>query len=371
MGYNEARMKYLDPYRQPERLKALASSLQDIPLGGRNVTLMEVCGTHTMNVHRHGVRDVLPTDVRLISGPGCPVCVTPRRGIDTAIAYARRPETIVATFGDMMRVPGSTSSMAEERVRGADVRVVYSALDAVHIARDNPEKSVVFVGIGFETTIPGIAQTILIADKEGIRNFMVLALGKIIPPAMELLVDDPRLNINGFLAAAHVSTIIGLKPYEPIAKKGVPVVVAGFEPADILAGVAALLGQISEGRSEVENEYARVARPDGNPQALGIMNKVFEISDAEWHGLGVIPGSGLKIREEYALFDAERRIPVEVEPTRRESGCRCGEILMGLIEPPDCPLFGNVCTPSTPEGSCMVSSEGTCAAYYKYRGTES
>ena len=348
-------------------LEALAASLNAIPLPDRQITLMEVCGTHTMNVHRHGVRDLLPKNVRLISGPGCPVCVTPRRGIDTGIAYARDPGVILATFGDMMRVPGSTSSLAAERSRGADVRIVYSALDAVDFARANPGRDVVLMGIGFETTSPGIAQTILVAEHEGVRNFKVVELGKVIPPAMELLVDDPRLNIQGFLAAAHVSTIIGTKPYEPIAKKGVPVVVAGFEPADILAGVAALLRQIGEGRSEVENEYSRVARRDGNAQALEILDTVFEIADSEWLGLGMIPKSGMKIRERFAQFDAEKSHPVEVEPTRRETGCRCGDILMGLIEPPECPLFERVCTPSTPEGSCMVSSEGTCAAYYKYR----
>lgn len=359
-------MRYLDPYRIPARLKALAASLRDIPLPDRQITLMEVCGTHTMNIHRHGLRSVLPENVRLISGPGCPVCVTPRRGIDAAISYARDPGVIVATFGDMMRVPGSTSSLEQERAKGADVRVVYSALDAVEIAKAEPGKEVVFIGIGFETTTPGIAQTILIAEQERVANYRVLALGKVIPPAMELLVDDPRLNIQGFLAAAHVSTIIGMKPYEPISSKGVPVVVAGFEPADILAGVSALLKQISEGRSAVENEYSRVARPEGNPRALEVMQTVFEIADAEWHGLGVIPKSGMKIRERFAGFDAERVHPVEVEATRRESGCRCGDVLMGLIEPPECPLFGNVCTPAAPEGSCMVSSEGTCAAYYKY-----
>jgi hydrogenase expression/formation protein HypD len=361
-------MKHLDPYRLPDRLRALTASLREIPLPQREIALMEVCGTHTMNIHRHGIRNVLPDRVRLISGPGCPVCVTPRRGIDTAIAYTRDPDVIVATFGDMMRVPGSTSSLADERAKGADIRVVYSALDALEIAKNNPDKTVVFLGIGFETTVPGSAQTILVAEREKIGNFNILALGKMIPPAMELLVDDPRLNIQGFLAAAHVSTIIGMKPYEPIAAKGVPVVIAGFEPADILAGISALLKQVSEGRSQVENEYSRVARPDGNPRAIEILNEVFEIADSEWHGLGRIPSSGLKIRERYARFDAEKEHPVEVEPTRIETGCRCGEVLMGLIEPPECPLFGIVCTPSTPEGSCMVSSEGTCAAFYKYRG---
>jgi len=330
---------------------------------------MEVCGTHTMNVHRHGIRDVFPSNVRLISGPGCPVCVTPRHGLDTAIAYARDPEVIVATFGDMIRVPGSTSSLSDERSRGADVRIVYSQLDSIDIARKNPDKTVVFMGIGFETTVPGLAQTIIVAEKEGLKNFKALSLGKVIPPAMDLLASDPELNIHGFLGAAHVSTIIGLKPYEPIAEKGIPVVVAGFEPADILAGIYSLLKQISEGRSEVENEYSRIARPEGNPKAVELIERVFEVVDSEWLGFGVIPKSGLRIRDEYVEFDAERSYPVEVEEEIKVTGCRCGEVLKGLIDPPECGLFGKVCTPSEPKGACMVSSEGTCAAWYKYGGS--
>jgi hydrogenase expression/formation protein HypD len=363
-------MKHLDPYRVPGRLRALAASIREMPLPDEEIVLMEVCGTHTMNIHRHGVRDLFPKNVRLISGPGCPVCVTPRSGIDAAIAYAREPHVIVATFGDMVRVPGSSSSLEKERAGGADVRIVYSPLDSLSFARDNRSKDIIFMGIGFETTSPAIAQTVLKAREEGLTNFKVLALGKLIPPAMELLVADPRLRIRGFLAAAHVTTIIGLKPYEPIAARGIAVVVAGFEPADILAGVRALLKQISEGRSAVENEYSRVARPGGNPLALETLYRVFEPVDSEWLGLGEIPQSGIRIREELSDFDAERAHPVQVEPTRTETGCRCGEVLMGLIEPPDCALFATVCTPSSPEGACMVSSEGTCAAYYKYRRFE-
>jgi hydrogenase expression/formation protein HypD len=270
----------------------------------------------------------------------------------------------------MIRVPGSTSSLADERSRGADIRIVYSQLDSLKIAKERKDKTVVFMGIGFETTVPGLAQTILVAHKEGITNFKALSLGKVIPPAMELLADDPGLNIHGFLAAAHVSTIIGLKPYEPIASKGIPVVVAGFEPADILAGIYSLLKQVSEGRAKVENEYSRVARPDGNKVAKELIEKVFEIADSEWLGFGVIPKSGLKIRDEYAEYDAEMAYPAEVEPEVKVTGCRCGDVLKGLIDPPECGLFGKVCTPSKPKGACMVSSEGTCAAWFKYRGVE-
>ena len=360
-------MEHLEPYRRQATLHALAARLHDLPLPDRRINLMEVCGTHTMNVHRHGVKDVFPKNVRLISGPGCPVCVTPRKGLDTAISYARDPNVITATFGDMIRVPGSTSSLADERPKGADIRIVYSQLDGLKIARENPRKTVVFIGIGFETTLPGTASAILKAENESLANFKVLSLGKLIPPAMELLASDPELNIHGFLAAAHVSTIIGLKPYEPVAAKGIPVVVAGFEPADILAGIYALLKQIVEGRSDVENVYTRVARPDGNARAMEIINTVFEPVDSEWLGFGTIPQSGMKIRVEYGGFDAEKAHPVEVEPTRIFSGCRCGEVLKGLIEPPQCGLFGGECTPTHPQGACMVSSEGTCAAFYKYR----
>jgi len=363
-------MKHIEPYRRPGSLRALARRLHSIPLPDRPINLMEVCGTHTMNVHRHGIRDLFPANVRLISGPGCPVCVTPRRGLDTAIAYARDPNVILATFGDMIRVPGSTSSLQDERAKGSDIRILYSQLDAVEIARQNPDKIVVLVGIGFETTLPGNAMSVLKAKESGVGNFKLLSLGKIIPPAMELLANDPELNIHGFLAAAHVSTIIGLNPYEPIAAKGIPVVVAGFEPADILDGIAMLLQQVSDGRAEVENEYKRVARHDGNPRAREIIGKVFEVADSDWHGFGTIPMSGMKIREEYSEFDAEISYPVEVEPTRLITGCRCGDVLKGLIEPPECGLFGNVCTPSSPQGACMVSSEGTCAAFYKYRRVE-
>jgi len=362
-------MKHIDPYRDPARLRALAARLHDIQLPDRPINLMEVCGTHTMNVHRHGIRDVFPPGVRLISGPGCPVCVTPRHSLDTAIAYARDPGVIVATFGDMIRVPGSTSSLADERSKGSDIRIIYSQLDALEIARENPGKSVVLMGIGFETTLPGAAQTVIVARDRGIENFNVLSLGKIIPPAMDLLASDPELNIHGFLAAAHVSTIIGLEPYTPIAGKGIPVVVAGFEPADILMGIHALLMQVSENRSDIENVYTRVARREGNPTAMGIINTVFEPADSEWLGFGIIPKSGMKIRDEFAAFDAERAHPVDVELEIEVKGCRCGDVLKGLIEPPECALFGKACTPSKPKGSCMVSSEGTCAAYYKYKST--
>jgi hydrogenase expression/formation protein HypD len=360
-------MKYIDPYREPGLLKSLVAKLHGTNRQDRPVAFMEVCGTHTMNIHRHGIREVLPKNIRLISGPGCPVCVTPRSGIDTAVAYARRPDTIVASFGDMLRVPGSTSSLIDERSMGADVRVVYSPIDAVEIAKEHREKKIVFVGIGFETTVPTVAISILKALDENLKNYFVLSLGKLIPPAMNALVADPRLKINGFLCPAHVSAIIGMKPYEPIARKGIPCVIAGFEPADILSGLISLLKQVNDGKAYVENGYKRVVRYEGNPKAQEIISTVFEPVDAEWHGLGTMPESGLEIRDEYEELDAVRALPVEMEQTIPAEGCRCGDVLMGLIDPPECALFAKSCTTETPFGACMVSSEGTCAAWYKYR----
>ncbi|HDS30324.1 MAG TPA: hydrogenase formation protein HypD [Firmicutes bacterium] len=360
-------MKHIDPYRHPGLIKSLVSKLHETNIDGRSIAFMEVCGTHTMNIHRHGIRDVLPENIRMISGPGCPVCVTPRTGIDNAVAYARIPDTIVASFGDMLRVPGSTSSLIDERSKGADVRVVYSPLDAVEIAKKNPGRKIVFLGIGFETTVPTVAMSIIKALDENLKNYFVLPLGKLIPPAMDALVSNPNLKIDGFLCPAHVSAIIGMKPYESVVAKGIPCVIAGFEPADILSGLIMLLSQVIEGRAEVENEYSRVVRYDGNPKARGIIKTVFEPDDVEWYGLGTIPMSGLKIRDEYAELDASRALPVDVEPTIPAHGCRCGDVLTGLIDPPDCPLFGKKCTPEMPFGACMVSSEGTCAAWFKYR----
>lgn len=328
---------------------------------------MEVCGTHTMAIYRQGIRTLLPDKVGLTSGPGCPVCVTPVEFVDKAVALARMPDVIVTTFGDMMRVPGSSTSLLREKACGADVRIVYSPLDAVSIAEKNPGKRVVFLGVGFETTAPTIAASILDAGKREVNNFFVLCAHKTMPQAMSALTADPDLQIDGYLCPAHVSTIIGANAYIPLsAARRIPCVITGFEPVDILQGIAMLVRQITEKEARVDNQYSRFVRPGGNPQALDILQRVFEPCDARWRGLGVIPGSGLAIREVFARFDIEKVLNIETEVPHEPAGCRCGEILMGKIVPSDCPLFGKACTPEEPVGACMVSSEGVCSAAFKY-----
>jgi hydrogenase expression/formation protein HypD len=361
-------MNYQDEFRNREIVLGLARELRELVAGReRPMTFMEVCGTHTMAIYQFGLRQLLPPQVRLISGPGCPVCVTPNGYVDQAIAYCRLPETIVATFGDMVRVPGSSSSLLEERAKGADVRIVYSPLDAVALAKANPGKRVIFLGVGFETTAPTIAGSILVAARQGLANYFVLGSHKTIPIPMQVLTADPELAIDGYLCPAHVSAIIGADAYRPLAAVyGTACVVTGFEPADVLQGVLMLARQVMAGESRVEIQYRRVVKWEGNARAREVLAEVFAASDAEWRGIGVIPGSGLAIRDAYAAFDAARAIPVAVEPLREHVGCSCGEVLKGKVSPFDCPLFATACTPESPVGACMVSSEGTCAAAYKY-----
>lgn len=361
-------MKYLDEYRDRKlalglaaRIGAVAGKLE------KAVTFMEVCGTHTMSIYQYGLRRLLPPRVSLISGPGCPVCVTPIHYVDKAVACCRLPGSIVATFGDMLRVPGSTSSLMEERARGGDVRIVYSPLDAVSLAVRNPDKKVVFLGVGFETTAPTIAASIKTAAAEGLSNYFVLSANKTIPVTMQVLSADPDLAIDGYICPAHVSAIIGASAYRPLAEEQrVPCVVTGFEPVDIMQGVEMLVNQVIEGRSAVEIEYSRVVSWEGNRKAREVMAEVFAPCDAEWRGIGVIPASGLEIRGEYAAFDAEKSLSMTPERAREPEGCRCGDILKGKATPFQCPLFATACTPEAPVGACMVSSEGTCAAAYKY-----
>jgi len=361
-------MKYQDEYRNREIVQGIAGRLAELSAGvDRVMTFMEVCGTHTMSIYQYGLRALLPQGIRLISGPGCPVCVTPNSYLDMAIACCRQPGVIVATFGDMLRVPGSSSSLMAERAKGADIRIVYSPLDAVKLAAQHPDLKVVFLGVGFETTAPTIAGSILSAKMQGVANFFVLASHKTMPAPMAALASDPELKIDGFICPAHVSAIIGAHAYEPLARDyGRPCVITGFEPADVMQGISMLAHQVLAGESRVEIQYSRAVRPEGNPKAMKIMEQVFEPCDAEWRGLGSIPGSGLRIREEFSAFDAEREIPLEVEPCREPAGCRCGDVLKGALAPFDCPLFASVCTPESPVGACMVSTEGTCAAAYKY-----
>jgi hydrogenase expression/formation protein HypD len=361
-------MNLFAPFRDPElahgQLAAIARTVCDYP---RRIALMEVCGTHTMAIGQHGLRALLPPQIRLISGPGCPVCVTPVDYVDHAVALARRPDTLLATFGDMVRVPGSSSSLQHEQARGGNVRVVYSPLDAVALAEKHPGHSVVFLAVGFETTAPTIAGAIVTARRKGLTNFFVLCAHKTIPGPLAVLAGDPDLQIDGYLCPAHVSAIIGADAYRPLVERyRIPCVVTGFEPLDILQGVLMLVRQVVAGRAEVEIQYRRVVRTAGNPKAQALLAEVFEPCAAHWRGIGEIPGSGLRLRPGYADFDAARHLPVTVEPPREPAGCRCAEILKGQIRPQDCPLFGSVCTPETPVGACMVSSEGTCAAEYKY-----
>lgn len=359
-------MKYIDEFRNRAdcegAAKAIASIAKDTEL-----TFMEVCGTHTMALFRYGIRDILPPGITLLSGPGCPVCVTPNSSIDRAVALAKRKDIIIATFGDMTRVPGSSSSLAREHSAGADVRIIYSPLQSLQIAEDNPGKKVVFLGIGFETTAPLIAATIKEAVKREMGNFSVLCCHRLIPPAISFLLESGKVGIDGFMLPGHVSVIIGTDAYGFIAEQhGKACVVAGFEPFDMLQSVLMLLKQVKESRPVVENQYTRAVRSEGNVHALQSMREVFESCDCEWRGLGTIPQSGLRIKDRYRMHDA-MNIPVDVEPSREYAGCICGAILRGELTPADCTLFGTVCTPEEPKGACMVSSEGTCAAYYKYR----
>lgn len=333
----------------------------------RPMSIMEVCGTHTVAIAKYGLRGVMPEQVRLLSGPGCPVCVTSNADIDLAVEFARQPGVTVATFGDMMKVPGSRSSLSREKADGRDVRIVYSPLDALALAQREPDRHVVFIGVGFETTVPLIAAAIERADAAGLENFSVFSAHKTVPEALRALVDDPDVAVDGFILPGHVSAIIGVEPYRFLAEEyGVASVIAGFEPVDVLQGVWMLAAQLSEGRSAVEVAYTRGVPPEGNPTAVAHIERVFEPSDAEWRGIGVIPGTGLSIRPAYERFDAMLRVPVEPEPPRETPGCQCGEVLRGVTLPFECRLFAKACTPEHPVGPCMVSSEGSCAAYYRY-----
>ncbi len=357
----------LSAFKDPQLAKGLVESIRTFAPTDRQVTLMEVCGTHTVSIARNGIRSLMPENVRLASGPGCPVCVTSNHDIDKVIALARIPGVIITTFGDMTRVPGSTSSLLAEQANGADVRIVYSPLDALRIAQENPESQVVFVGVGFETTTPLVAMAIKRAAAAGLQSFSVYAAHKNMPGALEAIVNDPELKVDALILPGHVSTIIGAEPYRFLAERyGIPGVITGFEPNDMLQGIAMIMRQIAERRADIEIAYSRGVMQEGNPTALAAIDEVFETVPANWRGIGEIPGSGYRIRDEFADFDAMRRLAPEVEPTVEHAGCRCGDVLRGIITPADCPLFRKACSPENPIGPCMVSSEGACAAYYRY-----
>ncbi len=358
-------MKYLDEYRDSSLAKALVAELQKAVT--QPLRIMEVCGSHTMAIFRNGIRSILPEGLELISGPGCPVCVTSASHMDAFIAMADKPGVRVTIFGDLFRVPGSHGSLANASSRGAKIDIVYSPMDALEVAKTHPEDLVVFLGVGFETTTPGIAATILAAKTQNIKNFMVFSTQKVMPPPLIALLDDPALKINGLLCPGHVSSIIGASAYQPLADNyHLACVVAGFETADLLHGLISLARQVGRGEAKVENTYGRVVSWEGNPRAMKMVDEIFEPYDMEWRGLGVIPGSGLKIRKKYAEFDAEVRLNITLPEASEAKGCMCGNILKGMNNPRECPLFNTRCTPANPIGPCMVSSEGTCAAFHKY-----
>jgi hydrogenase expression/formation protein HypD len=361
-------MRFVDEYRDAGKARALAASIARLCEPGREYKFMEVCGGHTHTIYKHGLEDHLPENITLVHGPGCPVCVIPMGRVDDAIHIAGRPGVIMTSFGDMMRVPGGRGSFFDSKAAGADIRMVYSPLDALKIARQNPDKKVVFLAIGFETTAPSTAMTVLRAKAEGLTNFSVFCNHVTIIPAIKAILDSPDLRLDGFIGPGHVSTVIGCRPYEFIARDhGKPLVVAGFEPLDILRSVHMLLTQLAEGRSAVENQYGRVVPWDGNPRALKVISETMEPRPYfEWRGLGFISHSALRVRDAYAEFDAERIFEIPGSRVADPKACQCGEVLKGVLKPWECKVFGTACTPETPIGTCMVSSEGACAAYYNF-----
>lgn len=366
-------MKYVNEFRDPQKAQALLQEIQQLAAQlGRSTSnplkLMEVCGGHTHSIFKYGLEELLPATIELIHGPGCPVCVMPKGRLDDAIALAQTPNVIFATFGDAMRVPGSKYSLLQAKAQGADIRMVYSPLDCLQIAKENPNQEVIFFGIGFETTAPSTALTILQAEAEKINNFSLFANHVLVIPALQALLENPDLQLDGFIGPGHVSTVIGYQPYQFISEfYHLPLVVSGFEPNDILQSIWMLLKQMVAGRCQVENQYSRLVQAQGNPVALNAIHQVFEVRETfAWRGLGDIPNSGLKIRPKYAQFDAEAKFTLPNLKVADHKACQCGEILKGVLKPWHCKVFGTACTPETPIGTCMVSSEGACAAYYKY-----
>jgi hydrogenase expression/formation protein HypD len=360
-------LTYTQKFKDPEISKALVARIRE--KSTRPLRLMEVCGTHTMAIFRYGIRSVLPDTMTLLSGPGCPVCVTAQKDIDAYVMLARRPDVILTTFGDLMKVPGSGSSLAGEKAKGADVRMVYSIFDALAIAKENPDKAVVFCAVGFETTIPSIAGAVLTAKAQGVENFSIYSANKLTPPALATLLTTDGVEIDGFILPGHVSVITGLDAFVPIFQKyRIPSVVTGFEPVDILKAVLKLVEQNESKTPRLMNAYPRAVADGGNPKARAIMDQVFEKADALWRGIGHIPDSGMVLKASFYKFDAAKKFELSVPDTREPPGCDCGRILMGLKRPDECRLYKKACTPMHPVGPCMVSSEGACAAFYKYSG---
>ncbi|MGJ7905185.1 hydrogenase formation protein HypD [Actinopolyspora sp. H202] len=361
-------MKFVDEYRDADKARALSAKITELCEPGRQYKFMEVCGGHTHTIYKHGLEDYLPENISLIHGPGCPVCVIPMGRVDDSIHIARQPGVLMTSFGDMMRVPGSNGSFFDSNAEGTNIRMVYSPLDALKLARQNPEQHVVFMAIGFETTAPSTAMTLLRARSEGLENFSVFCNHVTVIPAIKAILDSPDLRLDGFIGPGHVSTVIGCKPYEFIARDyRKPLVVAGFEPLDILQSIYMLMLQLSENRSEVENQYSRVVPWHGNEVALDAISRTMELRPYfEWRGLGFISHSATRVREEFAEFDAERRFELPGVRVADPKACQCGEVLKGVLKPWECKVFGTACTPETPIGTCMVSPEGACAAYYNF-----
>ncbi|MCH4903016.1 hydrogenase formation protein HypD [Cylindrospermopsis raciborskii CHAB3438] len=368
-------MKYVDEFRNPEKAQGLQKEIAQLSLQisrnshkNKHLKIMEVCGGHTHAIFKYGIEEILPDNIELIHGPGCPVCVMPKGRVDDAIALCQNQQIIFTTFGDAMRVPGSKTSLLQAKAEGADIRMVYSPLDSLKIAKENPTKEIVFFGLGFETTAPSTAFTILQAAAENITNFSLFSNHVLVIPALEALLANPDLQLDGFVGPGHVSMVIGTDPYQFIPERyHKPIVISGFEPLDIFQSIWMLLKQIEENRCEVENQYNRLVEKGGNQNAIQAMNQVFTVREKfEWRGLGEIPNSGLKIRPEYAQFDAEAKFTIPNLKVPDHKACQCGEILKGVLKPWECKVFGTACTPETPIGTCMVSSEGACAAYYKY-----
>ena len=361
-------MKHLDEYWDAGLAQGLARQIRAV--SRKKVNFMEFCGGHTVTIARYGIESLLPPTVRLLSGPGCPVCVTPMDQIDWMIALAGLPEVTVATYGDMLRVPGSRTSLAGERGRGADVRIVYSSYDAIELARENPKRQVVFFGIGFETTAPATAAAVLKARELGLENFSVVSAHKTTPGIIIALLDTDELKLDGLICPGHVSVITGTAPYAYAAGHGVPCVISGFEPLDVLQSVLMLVEQAERGIAQVEIQYRRGVRPNGNEKARQLLDEVFQPADSNWRGMGVVKGTGLKLKPVFSRWDAFTRFKLELPETVEPAGCICGHVLRGAASPSDCALFGSRCTPAEPVGACMVSSEGACQAHYRFRGIQ-
>jgi hydrogenase expression/formation protein HypD len=358
-------MKYLSEYRNPEMVKKYLDEIHQATT--KPWMIMEVCGGQTHSIVKNGLLQLLPKKITMVHGPGCPVCVTPMHLIDKAVYLALEEGVIMCSFGDMLRVPGSNYSLLEAKSKGADVRILYSPLEAVKLAKDNPDKQVVFFAVGFETTAPANALSVIHAQREGLKNYSILASHVLVPPAIDAVMNDDLVKIQGFLAAGHVCTIMGIQEYGPLVEKyKVPVVVTGFEPVDILQGILMVVKQLEKGIYELENQYSRVVKAEGNPEAIKVIKEVFEITDREWRGVGNIPLSGYEVKEKYASFDANRKFSIKMPKVKENPDCIAGQVLKGIKKPHECPQFGKGCTPERPLGAPMVSSEGACAAYYHF-----